>query len=240
MTLKGFFMKKLIYFVMFLLGPLFLGPVYGQQAGINLSLAFPQGEFGDEVDNIGYGLSGEFMFLSPKPVSPFGLGLNLGFYTYGNESRREPMWNIPEVGLQVDRSNNLVNFHLVFELGLPKGPIRPYVQGLFGGEYLYTTTSVKNENNQEEFAGSTNYDDWAWSYGVGGGFLVFLGGDPVTDIGAIYLDIKGRYLFGSEAEYLKEGSVEVNGQSVTYHPSRSKTDMLTIHVGIRAALNFAP
>ncbi|MDP2366196.1 MAG: hypothetical protein Q8M94_20790, partial [Ignavibacteria bacterium] len=43
-----------------------------QQAGINFSLAFPQGEFGKQVDNIGYGLSGEFLFLSPKPLSPFG------------------------------------------------------------------------------------------------------------------------------------------------------------------------
>lgn len=231
-------MKNLVYIILFLLA-LNNSQLYSQQAGINLSLAFPQGEFGEEVDNLGYGLSGEFMFLSPKPISPFGVGLNLGFYTYGNESRREKMWNIPEVGLQVDRSNNLVNFHLIFELGLPTGSIRPYVQGLFGGEYLYTKTSVKNESNDEEFAGSTNFDDWAWSYGVGGGFLVFLGGDPVTEMGAIYLDIKGRYLFGSEAEYLKEGAVEVIGQNVTYHTSKSKTDMLTIHVGIRAALNFA-
>jgi len=41
-----------------------------QQAGINFSLAFPQGEFGEEVDNIGYGLSGELLFLSPKLKSP--------------------------------------------------------------------------------------------------------------------------------------------------------------------------
>lgn len=209
-----------------------------QQAGINLSLAFPQGEFGQQVDNLGYGLSGEFMFLSPKPRSPFGIGLNLGYYVYGSESRREPMYNIPEVFLRVDRTNNLVNFHFVFELGLPTGRIRPYVQGLFGGQYLFTSTSVKNESYYEEFASSTNYDDWAWSYGAGGGISILLSGDPVTDLGAIYLDLKGRYLFGSEAEYLKEGSVEVIGQNVTYHPSKSKIELLTLHAGVRVALNF--
>ncbi len=209
-----------------------------QQAGINFSLAFPQGEFGEQVDNIGFGLSGEFMILSPKPRSPFGFGLNLGYYIYGSESRSEPMWNIPEVFLRVDRTNNLVNFHVLFELGLPAGRIRPYVQGLFGGQYLFTETSVKNENNQEEFASSTNFEDWAWSYGVGGGFSILLAGDPITEVGAIYLDFKGRYLFGSEAEYLREGSVEVFEQQVTYHPSQSKTDLLTVHVGIRAALDF--
>jgi len=110
---------------------------------------------------------------------------------------------------------------------------------LFGGQYLFTETSVKNESNEEEFASSTNYDDWAWSYGAGGGISILLAGDPVTEIGAIYLDFKGRYLFGSKAEYLKEGAVEVIGQQVIYHPSKSKTDMLTVHAGVRIALDFA-
>lgn len=230
--------KNYIIVLSLLLIFLFSNKVSAQQAGINLSLALPQGEFGEQVDNLGFGLSGEFMFLSPKPRTPFGIGLNFGFYVYGNESRNEPMYNIPEVFLRVDRTNNLVNFHVVFELGLPTGSIRPYVQGLFGGQYLFTETSVKNENNNEEFASSNNYEDWAWSYGAGGGISILLSGDPVTEVGAIYLDLKGRYLFGSQAEYLKEGSVEVNGQHVTYHPSKSKTDILTIHAGVRIALNF--
>ncbi len=217
---------------------LFSNKLSAQQSGINISLALPQGEFGDQVDNVGFGLSGEFMFLSPKTHSPFGIGLNLGYYIYGNENRGEPMYNIPEVFLRVDRTNNLVNFHIIFELGLPSGRIRPYVQGLFGGQYLFTETSVKNENNNEEFASSTNYSDWAWSYGAGGGISILLSGDPITEMGAIYLDLKGRYLFGSKAEYLKEGSVEVIGQQVNYYPSKSKIDMLTIHAGVRIALNF--
>lgn len=210
-----------------------------QQAGINLSLAILQGEFADQVDNLGYGFSGEFMLLSPKPRSPIGLGLNISYYIYGNESRSEPMYNIPEVFVRVDRTNNLVNFHVVFEIGLPTGRIRPYVQGLFGGEYLFTETSVKNESNQDPFASSTNYDDWAWSYGVGGGISILLSGDSVTEIGAIYLDLKGRYLFSSEAVYLKEGSVEVDRQQVRYYPSVSKTDLISIHAGVRVALDFS-
>jgi hypothetical protein len=155
------------------------------------------------------------------------------------ESRKEP-WSltIPDVFLDVDRTNNLLNFHIVFEVGLPTGRIRPYIQGLFGGEYLFTQTSVSGVNGQETIASTTNYDDWAWSYGAGGGFCILLTGDPVTEAGAIYLDLKGRYLFGSEAVYLKEGDVQYNGAQVIYHPSKSKTDMLTVHLGIRASLNF--
>ena len=179
------------------------------------------------------------MLLSPKPRSPIGLGLNIGYYIYGNESRSEPMYNIPYVFVRVDRANNLINFHVVFEIGLPTGRIRPYVQGLFGGEYLFTETSVKNESNQVPFASSTNYDDWAWSYGVGGGLSILLSGDPVTEIGAVYLDLKGRYLFSSEAVYLKEGAVQIMGQQVRYYPSVSKTDLISIHAGLRMALDFS-
>lgn len=210
-----------------------------QQAGINLPLAIPQGEFADQVDNLGYGFSGEFMLLSPKPRSPIGLGLNIGYYIYGNESRSEPMYNIPYVFVRADRANNLINFHVVFEIGLPTGRIRPYVQGLFGGEYLFTETSVKNESNQVPFASSTNYDDWAWSYGVGGGLSILLSGDPVTEIGAVYLDLKGRYLFSSEAVYLKEGAVQIMGQQVRYYPSVSKTDLISIHARLRMAFDFS-
>ena len=210
-----------------------------QQVGINFSVAIPQGEFGEQVDNLGYGLSGEFMFLSPKPKSPFGIGLNLGYYIYGMESRREP-WSltIPDVFVDVDRTNNLLNFHLVFEIGMPTGRIRPYIQGLFGGNYLYTQTSVNGEYGQDNIATSTNFDDWAWSYGVGGGVAILLGGDPVTEQGAVYLDLKGRYLFGSEADYLKEGSIQIINSRVVYNPSQSKTDLLTLHAGVRIALNF--
>lgn len=233
--------KHFLTIIVLILASSFSNISFSQQAGINFSLAFPQGEFGEEVDNLGYGLSGEFLFLSPKPKSPFGIGLSLGYYIYGRELSREPWSNtIPWVTLDVEKTNNLVNFHILFEAGFPSGRIRPYIQGLFGGEYLYTQTSVSGEYNQETIASSTNYDDWAWSYGAGAGILVLLGGDPVTEIGAIYLDLKGRYLFGSETTYLKEGDMEVISGKVYYTPSESKTDMLTIHAGIRAALNFAP
>ena len=214
-------MFKKLYLVLFLIITSLTNISFAQQAGINFSLAFPQGEFGEEVDNLGYGLSGEFMFLSPKPLSPFGIGVNLGYYVYGRESSRVP-WSsyIQSVFLDVEKTNNLVNFHILFEIGFPTGVIRPYVQGLFGGEYLYTESSVSGENGQEVIASSTNYDDWAWSYGAGGGIEVLLGGDPVTEMGAIYLDLKGRYLFGSETTYLKEGDMYVEQGELIYSPSK--------------------
>lgn len=231
--------KKLLVPLIILFLLTLTGKSIAQQVGINLSLAIPQGEFADQVDNLGGGLSGEFLILSPKLKSPIGFGINLGYYIYGMESRREPWSNtIPDVFLDVNRTNNLFNFHILFQIGLPQGRIRPYAEGLFGGSYLYTETSVSGQYNSDNIASTTNYDDWAWSYGVGGGILILLSGDPVTEEGAVYLDLKGRYLFGSEAEYLKEGSVEIIGGQVRYYPSQSKTDLLTLHAGVKIALNF--
>ncbi len=156
--------------------------IFSQAAGLNLTLAIPSGEFKEKVDNVGFGLSGHILFLAPKPKSPFGIGLNLGYIVYGSESRREPLSNtIPDVFVNVDRTNSLMNFHLLFTVGLPQGRIRPYLEGLFGGSYIYTTTSVKSQGTGEEFASSTNFDDWAWSYGGGGGFTILLSGDTNTN-----------------------------------------------------------
>lgn len=233
-------MKKYFYMVLLLtLVP--LKQFLAQSAGLNLTLAIPQGEFKEKVDNVGFGLSGHINFLAPKPKSPFGIGLNMGYIIYGSESRREPLsTTIPDIFVNVDRTNSLLNFHLLFTIGLPTGRIRPYAEGLFGGSYIYTTTSVKSQGTGEEFASSTNFDDWAWSYGAGGGLLILLSGDPNTDQNTVYLDLKGRYLFGSEAEYLKQGSVRIENGQVYYDVSRSKTDLLTIHAGVLIYFSWSP
>ena len=48
---------------------------------------------------------------------------------------------------------------------------------------------------------------------------------------AVFIDLKARYLYGSEAEYLKEGSVLIDNGKVIYNTSKSKTDLLTAHIG---------
>lgn len=232
-------MKKLAVLSLLIFGLIYQANICAQAGAINFTLAFPTGEFKEKIDNLGYGLSGEFQFLTPKPKSPFGMGLNLGYIIYGSESRREPLsTTIPDVFVDVDRTNSLVNFHLLFKVGLPQGRIRPYIEGLFGGAYVYTTTSVKSQLSQEEFATSVNFDDWAWNYGFGGGIAILVSGDPNSNNGAVYLDLKGRYLFGSEAEYLRQGSVTINNGQVFYDVSRSETNLITAHIGVIAYFSW--
>jgi hypothetical protein len=211
---------------------------FAQSGGLNFTLAFPQGEFKDNVDRLGYGGSLQFLFFDPKPEMPVSFGLNVGYINYGSESRREPFsYTIPDVFVDVDRTNNLVNFHLLFQIISPTGTIRPYAEGLFGGSYIFTETSIKSRD-YDEVASSTNFDDFAWSYGAGGGFIILLTENVGEEVGSLFLDLKARYLFGSEAEYLKEGSVSVQNGRVAYAVSKSKTDLLQIHVGVVAYFNI--
>ncbi|HSP88633.1 MAG TPA: hypothetical protein VLN45_10900 [Ignavibacteriaceae bacterium] len=225
--------KKLVLLFSFF----YCGSLIAQSAGLNFTLAFPQGEFKDNVDRLGVGGSLQFLFFDPQPNLPVSFGLNLGFLNYGSESRREPFSStIPDVVVDVDRSNNLVNFHVLFQIIPYSGSFRPYAEGLFGGSYLFTETSIKSRG-VEEVASSTNFDDFAWSYGAGGGIIILLTENVGDDIGSLFLDLKARYLFGSEAEYLKEGSVIIENGRVTYDVSKSKTNLLQIHLGVVAYFN---
>lgn len=207
--------------------------LFSQSAGLNFTLAFPMGEFRENVDRVGVGIAGQFLLIIPKPGQPFGIGLNAGFINYGNESRREPFsYTIPDVFVDVERSNNLVNFHLLFQIAPYRGRIRPYLEGLFGGSYLFTETSIKSQD-YSEVASSTNLEDFAWSYGGGAGIMIQITNQDEQGT-SIFLDIKGRYLMGTEAEYLKEGSIEIIDSQVYYDITRSKTDLLSAHLGVIA------
>lgn len=231
-------MKSKLSYLIFLFLLINAGKFYAQAGGLNFTLGFPTGEFKEEVNRLGFGLSGHFLFLAPTENRPFGIGLNVGYLNYGQETRREPFsLTIPDVTVDVERSNNLVNFHVLFQLGFGTGSVRPFVEGLFGGSYLFTETTIRSRG-AEEVASSNNFDDFAWSYGAGGGILILLTtGDENDDFGGLFLDLKARYLFGSEAEYLKEGSVIVSNGKVTYQVSKSKTDLLTVHAGVVAYFN---
>ena len=230
-------LSRSVFFAAIIVTFLFISNSLAQSGGVNFTLAFPMGEFKDNVDRLGVGGSVHFLFWDQTSNLPFSFGLNLGFINYGSESRREPFSEtIPDVTVDVDRSNNLVNFHLLFQIAPPPSTVTPYAELLFGGSYIFTETQIKSRGT-EEVASSTNFDDFAWSYGGGGGFMILLSDNLSENVGALFLDLKVRYLLGTEAEYLKEGSVTIRDGDVHYDVIRSKTDLLTAHLGVVAYFN---
>ncbi|MFH2055816.1 MAG: hypothetical protein ABIJ61_07655 [bacterium] len=204
--------------------------------GLHFNTGFPQGELDDHIDRNSYGLGGQFFF-SPER-SPVALGFEFSWMNYGIESRREPFsTTIPDVTVRVETQNNIAQGFLVLRLRTPRGPIRPYVDGMLGFNYLYTETRITDADFlDDEIASSTNQDDVAFATGIGGGVMVPVytqrGGQDGKKPLQLLLDAGARYIWGGEAEYLKEGSIRRSNGKVAFDTIESKTDMVKLHVGV--------
>jgi hypothetical protein len=236
-------MRKSIILCLFLI-VVVAGSAFSQfDVGLNGLVISPQSGFKENVDRLGIGLAGMFAYKFEE--SPFLVGLSIGGGNYGSDSRHEPFsTTIPDVSVEVTTSNNILFSHLLLQARGSSGPVQPYVEGLLGFNYLWTETKIEDidDYDDEEIASQTNFDDFAWSYGGGFGLLIKLAtfdmdeGDAKE--GKLFLDLKVRYLYGSEAEYLKEGSIKRSGTGkVTYDVNKSDTDLMSFHIGVVLQIN---
>lgn len=208
-------------------------------AGINFQVVFPQNEFDESINTVGGGLNiyGLYRF----PQSPFGLGLDFNFNNFGRDTRDEKLSStIPDLKVRVENEYNLAQGFLVAKIQPLNGVLRPYAEGLAGFNYFFTQTSIENRRNQgdEPIATDTNFEDWAFAWGGGGGLMIRVLGSgsfgtfsSQSPIGAGYINLGVRYLNGSNAEYLRKGSIVINNGNVTYDTLQSRTDMLVIQLG---------
>lgn len=220
---------------------IFVKPVTAQEinASINLQGVFPQNEFRESIDTDGIGLNINGLYRFGD--SPFGMGLDFNFINFGRDTRDEPLSStIPDLRVRVENEYNLVQGLAVARVQSPDGTVRPFAEGLAGFNYFFTQTSIEDRRNQggEPIATDTNFEDWGFAWGGGGGLMIRVfdrrGSENLTrenPLAAGYLNLGVRYLNGSEAEYLREGSIVVDNGSVTYETLRSRTDMLLIQFG---------
>lgn len=203
--------------------------------GVHFSLGIPRGELDDQIGQNAYGLGGQ-IFYAPQE-SPLAVGLDIAWMNYGSETRQEPFSStIPDVTVEVETSNNILQGFLVLRGQMPTGPIRLYADGVVGLNYLFTKTTIQDMGgSSEDIASSTNLDDAAFAYGVGGGIMVpvysRLGGSESEKPLQVLLDGGVRYVRGGEAEYLKKGSIRRENGQVTFDSIESQTDMLKVHFG---------
>lgn len=200
------------------------------QGDITFVVGVPQGEFGRHVDDVGFGLN--FFAGLGLGRTPFVVGIDGGFLVYGFERRHEPFsTTIPDVTVAVETSNAIAMGHLLLRLQPPTGSFQPYIDGLFGFKYFFTETSINDEHHGDHYAiaSSTNFDDAALSYGVGGGIDIKIHRGHRK---SVFINVGARYLFGSEAQYLKEGSIERRNGQVFFTTERSETDLLITQLGI--------
>lgn len=205
------------------------------QANASFIPGFPINEFRTNVQRVGLGGSGDFVYrLKGSPIS---VGASFGLMVYGSESRQE--WfsaDIPEVMVDVTTRNYILMCHFLLRLQSPKGKIRPYLDGLAGFNYLWTETGVYDRDGvHREIASDVNFSDWTWSVGIGGGLMLPIfqkkRGERSGPF-AMFLDFGARYLKGGKAEYLKEGSIIQEKERVIYDINESSTDLITIRAGL--------
>lgn len=206
--------------------------------GANVVVAVPQGSFADRLDAVGFGLSGAFVHHIGG--TPIGLGVEGTFVTYGHERIRERFGSgaLGRVDVDVVTTNNIALGHLVLRLQTPSGAVRPYGDALVGLAYLFTESRIEDVdfNDDRDIASSTNFDDAAFSYGLGGGVMarVYEGrsstdGRPFE----VFVDARVRYLFGGEARYLREGDIEADADGdPVFHFAESRTDVLLPQLGL--------
>jgi hypothetical protein len=196
---------------------------------------------------MGYGVGGSGAgYISQR--APLAIGLSLGYLTYGSESRKEPFSStIPDVTVEVTTTNSILLGHFLLRLQPRDGTLRPYLEGMAGFNYLFTKTKIIDVGDDEEIASSTNLDDLVFSYGFRSGLMIEVyegverddDGDD-EDAGSrgaprtysVSLDLGVSYLPGGEASYLKKGSIRRSDDRVAYDIIRSKTDLITAHIGI--------
>ena len=213
--------------------------------GFGILGGFPTGEFGDNVKNPGIGISGYVGYMIPR--TPAVIGLDLGYLIYGHERRTEQFsLTIPDVLVGVVTENNIFSMNAFLRLQTSPAPLRFYVEGVVGFHYLFTSTSIENEDRSpfsgEDIVSSTNLDDFAFTKGVGSGVLieVWNGGEDRTPqnrtLRSVSLELRMRYHDGSEADYLKRGDIVRRAGSAELNITKSTTDLITAHFGV--AIDF--
>ena len=221
------------------------------QGSLGLMGQLPKGEFKEQGVPTGLGIDGNGILY---PNSYIGFGVNIGYGQYGRSSRQIPFNYFSDlITIEEKTTNSIGGGHLFFRIFPFKGwllNVNPYFEGLVGLKHLATTTSLYNNNcvdNSEtnhddcEIASSTNASDFVFSYGFGGGLDVLLS-ESFNDSGNLYFFINGRYLYGGQAKYLKQGDIEFSDPAdgpitTTFNWSESATDLFQISFGL--SLDFS-
>lgn len=198
------------------------------QAGAHLNLALPQGEFGDFVD-AGFGL-GAWFAINLDRRGMIAVKVDGNWLNYGSETRRRPLSpTVPFITVDVTTRNNIYTMGVGPLLTLSQGSLKPYLTGTIGFSYFATESGVSGTSNGEDFAESTNFDDFTFAVVGGGGLRVRVSAGATP----IFIDLASEYHRNGQASYLREGSIIDNGNgTISFTPIRSETNLLLIKLGV--------
>jgi hypothetical protein len=232
-----------------LLAAFLVAPVSAQTyLGLSVEGGIPHDDFDDQLGDVALGASAQLLVQAGD--LPAALGLGGGLLTYGRQARPLDARIDGQSAFlgEVETTNNVAHLHAVLRLAPASGAVRPYADGLFGFNYLYTRTRFEQEVILvdggdfldlgpdavvgREVTSSTVLDDFALSYGVGAGLLfrVAAGDDDGTPFEA-FLEVGARYLLGEKAQYLAPGAPAEGGAPVV-RVRESETNLIRPQLGL--------
>jgi len=218
-----------------------------------IAIGNPSGEFRKNVPNLSGGLGFDILFHPTENI--LGYGAHIGFLQYGSVSDSRPWSNsIPDVTLDVERSNTMAHVQFLTRVMPFKKSFSPYLDLFAGFTSMTTTTEVRSRmhvenNNDNKIASTENSSDWAFSYGGGVGFkfllmnlegesIDYMTGNITPTSNPLYFDFNYKYYLSREAKYLRPEDVVVDTQTgkVTMDFQKSRTDMSVFQIGV--SMNF--
>ncbi len=215
--------------------------INAQSLGGSLLYGGTSGEFSKFLKSAG-GLNLEYSSLIPSSKTSMNYGFDISYLVYGYVNERSSI-RTKDGYMDVDKSrtNSIAKLHGFLRAMGPDKIIRPYVEMIFGCSMFSSTSSVTEHYSGEELSSNWDKNNWAWSVGAGGGVLV-KAFEPKTLnylIDCVYIDLRYRYLAGSRTSYLREQDITVdNDGKIVFSPTRSKTDMYLISMGVQVQLNL--
>jgi hypothetical protein len=206
----------------------------GHEGGVRFIVGSPAGEFGDSVDNEGFGLAAHYG-VRPVPALTFGVGGDV--MIYGSESQT---YSLPLVeDFELTTNNNLASGSFFAQWRPVDGIFQPYAEARAGIRYLWTESKLEDEDffDDGEVGRETNYDDFATFWGGGGGMLIRVKQGGPGEAGrdrspSVFIDLKVTRLHGANAEYLTEGDITVVNDAPVFNASESETDLTTFELGV--------
>jgi len=194
-------------------------------ASFYFTTAIPVNDYRLFDDEVGYGGNLEFLFITPSKTKPLGMGISFSYFTQGLFFATDSYTG--ETILSDNKANNFSNLHLIFQLAPTGGTVRPYIETFFGGSYIYSYSQIFT---LDYVPVSLFINDWAWSYGVGGGFKFLIGG--ADENSSLYLDLKGRYMMSSDVSVLDRQSIRFADNTFYYSLNETQLNFVAVQIGL--------
>lgn len=230
--------------------------------GVRFGVSIPQGDFMNEVDEVGFSAGFNVDFPLGKET-PLRLGIGFDFLQYSSLTTRfneeivvrfgnTVIDRIPVI-LDVTTSNNILHFPISFRFQPDLQYVMPYAEVSGGLQYLYTRTKITDETgmftsdkDDNVINASTQQSDFTWFVAGAAGILI-----PFRQFS---LELSGTYLMGGRAEYytradISDWTVEFTGSDASdFDPGqpdnlileqelpplrRSVTDQMLFRIGFR-------